>query len=345
MDDHKSGTSEKANIPGVFGVNTAGGDALFGSGEANGRGVVGTSIKRVGVEGFSDEGIAIYGSSRTGRAVVGVTESTTAVEGNSVSGIAVFGGSKSSTGVAGYSDTGMGVYGSGQKGGRGVVGVAKNASAVEGNSESGAGVWGSSQTGEGIHAETNSSTLAAIAGINLNKSGTGAAIYGKKEGSSGHAGFFDGNLHVTGNMTSAGDICLTGADCAEDFDVFKAESIDPGTVMIVGKEGALHQSYRAYDRRVAGVISGAGDYRPGLVLDKQQEATNRKPVALVGKVFVKVNADYAPIEVGDLLTTSDTLGHAMKASDPTKSFGSVIGKALRPLEAGQGLIPILIALQ
>jgi hypothetical protein len=66
---------------------------------------------------------------------------------------------------------------------------------------------------------------------------------------------------------------------------------------------------------------------------------------MMGKVYCKADAQYSSIEVGDLLTTSPTPGHAMKASDPLKSFGSVIGKALRPLTAGQGLIPILIALQ
>jgi hypothetical protein len=35
----------------------------------------------------------------------------------------------------------------------------------------------------------------------------------------------------------------------------------------------------------------------------------------------------------------------MKATKPSKAFGAVIGKALRPLKDGQGLIPILIALQ
>jgi hypothetical protein len=62
-------------------------------------------------------------------------------------------------------------------------------------------------------------------------------------------------------------------------------------------------------------------------------------------VYCKVDAQYSPIEVGDLLTTSPTPGHAMKADDPLKAFGTVIGKALRPLSEGQGLIPILIALQ
>jgi hypothetical protein len=49
--------------------------------------------------------------------------------------------------------------------------------------------------------------------------------------------------------------------------------------------------------------------------------------------------------VGDLLTTSPTPGYAMKADDPFKAFGAVIGKALRPLKEAQGLVPILIALQ
>jgi hypothetical protein len=115
--------------------------------------------------------------------------------------------------------------------------------------------------------------------------------------------------------------------------------------MVLGHEGALFESQQAYDKRVAGVISGAGDYKPGIVLDKRQTQGNRQPVALLGKVFCKVDAQYGAIEVGDLLTTSPTPGHAMKTSDPFKAFGAVIGKALRPLGEGQGLIPVLIALQ
>jgi hypothetical protein len=80
-------------------------------------------------------------------------------------------------------------------------------------------------------------------------------------------------------------------------------------------------------------------------LDKQQSQANRLPVALLGKVYCKVDARYAPVEIGDSLISSPTPGHAMKAQDPQKAFGAVIGKALRPLEAGEGLIPILVALQ
>jgi hypothetical protein len=93
------------------------------------------------------------------------------------------------------------------------------------------------------------------------------------------------------------------------------------------------------------VISGAGDFKPGLVLDKQDSEANRQPVALMGKVFCKVDADFGPIEIGDLLTTSSTPGHAMKAVDAAQAFGTVIGKALRALPTGRGEIPILVSLQ
>jgi len=84
--------------------------------------------------------------------------------------------------------------------------------------------------------------------------------------------------------------------------------VDPGTVMVLGNEGALSESQQAYDKRVAGVISGAGGYKPGIVLDKQQTSGNRQPIALMGKVFCKVDAQFGAIEVGDLLTTSPTPG-------------------------------------
>jgi hypothetical protein len=45
------------------------------------------------------------------------------------------------------------------------------------------------------------------------------------------------------------------------------------------------------------------------------------------------------------LTTSPTPGHAMKAVDALKAFGAVIGKALKPLDRGVDMIPILVTLQ
>lgn len=147
-------------------------------------------------------------------------------------------------------------------------------------------------------------------------------------------------IHLDGQ---SGDIKLYGADCAEEFEV--AESVDPGVVMVINDQGRLRASDSAYDRRVAGVVAGAGDLHPGIVLGHTDENAGRQPIALSGRTYCKVDAQFGAIAVGDLLTTSPTRGHAMKASDPAHAFGAVIGKALRPLPNGQGLIPILIALQ
>jgi hypothetical protein len=46
-----------------------------------------------------------------------------------------------------------------------------------------------------------------------------------------------------------------------------------------------------------------------------------------------------------MLTTSSTPGHAMRATDPGRAFGAVIGKALGSLPSGRGLVPVLVALQ
>ncbi|HXD29526.1 MAG TPA: hypothetical protein VN643_00315 [Pyrinomonadaceae bacterium] len=152
----------------------------------------------------------------------------------------------------------------------------------------------------------------------------------------------DTKIHLDGE---AGDITLKNNDCAEDFDLFESKALQPGTVVVLDDEGAIRQSQKAYDRRVAGVLSGAGSAKPALVLDRRPSTKMRQPVALLGKVYCNVDAQYSPIDVGDLLTTSPTPGHAMKADDPARAFGAVIGKALLPLSSGQGLIPILVALQ
>ncbi len=152
-------------------------------------------------------------------------------------------------------------------------------------------------------------------------------------------------LHVIGDMIVSGDILLAGADYAEEFDTLEPEKSDPGSVMIVEESGAVRVSDRAYDGRVAGVVSGGGGYRPAVILDHQDAREARRPLALMGKVYCKVDAGYSPIAVGDLLTTSATPGHAMKATDRVKAFGAIIGKALQPLQSGCGLVPILVALQ
>jgi hypothetical protein len=152
------------------------------------------------------------------------------------------------------------------------------------------------------------------------------------------AGLFEGDVEVTG------DIRLANADCAEDFTVSGALQVEPGTVMVLDGNGTVTPSAQAFDTRVAGVVSGAGAYRPALVLDRQAGAPHRQPLALMGKEFCKVDASFGAIAAGDLLTSSPTPGHAMKVSDRTEAVGALVGKALGPLASGCGLIPILVTL-
>ncbi len=278
-------------------------------------------------------GVVGYSSATGHNGVAGVNE-----EGN---GNGVYGRSKRASGVYGESAEFNGILGISKSNGHsGVAGVHD-----EGH---GFGVYGRCNAGEGVHGETQSTSNGGVVGLNLNPSSTlaGAGVYGESRGGGAGvygkgrlAGFFEGDVEVTG------DIRLANADCAEDFDIADVGLIEPGTVMVLGDDEALHPSLQPYDRRVAGVVSGAGNYRPGIVLDSCPSRSNRQPIALLGKVFCKVDAQFGPIGVGDLLTTSPTAGHAMRVDDPFKAFGAVIGKALRPFKEGQGLIPILIALQ
>ncbi|MDH3203423.1 MAG: hypothetical protein OEL81_01940 [Nitrosopumilus sp.] len=144
---------------------------------------------------------------------------------------------------------------------------------------------------------------------------------------------------------NTGDIRLSGADCAEEFDIASSNNVEPGMVLVINDDGKLCPCNEPFDKRVAGVVSGANGYYPGMILDKQYQDQERVPVALVGKTYCKVDANYSSVSTGDLLTTSSTIGHAMKVNDPVSAYGSVIGKALKSLDKGCDLIPILISLQ
>ncbi|MEM7189653.1 MAG: hypothetical protein AAF439_08580 [Pseudomonadota bacterium] len=149
-------------------------------------------------------------------------------------------------------------------------------------------------------------------------------------------------IHLNGD---AGDIILRNADCAEEFTVAASQDASPGNVMVLGPEGLLVPCDTPFDKRAVGVVSGADLYKPGIVLDRQDDVENRHPIALMGKVCVRVSDENGPIEIGDLLTTASKTGHAMAAGNDPRAFGSVIGKALQRHESGDGMIAIVISLQ
>ena len=164
----------------------------------------------------------------------------------------------------------------------------------------------------------------------------------------------DGNLLVTVKALQI----TGGADLAENFDV-RAETATTGANqikmtkmagMVVSIDpknaGKLTLSNRAYDRRVAGVISGAGGVEPGMMMgQKGTLADGKHPVALTGRVYVWVDATRGAIKPGDLLTTSATPGHAMKVTNSAQAQGAIIGKAMTGLKSGKGLALVLVTLQ
>ena len=138
-----------------------------------------------------------------------------------------------------------------------------------------------------------------------------------------------------------------GADIAEPFSITNPNQISKGSVLIIDEEnsGQLKLSEKAYDYRVAGVVSGAGGINPGISLKQEGMVDGGKQIALAGRVYVRAEATKNPIKPGDLLTTSSIPGYAMKAMDREKAFGSVIGKAMTSLPDGEGLVLAIIALQ
>ena len=139
-----------------------------------------------------------------------------------------------------------------------------------------------------------------------------------------------------------------GADLAEPFVIASTDVILPGSVVSIdpAHPGQLRVASSAYDRTVAGIISGAGGVKPGILLTQTgSEADGDYPVALTGRVYAWADAAGGPIIPGDLLTTSDTPGHVMKVNDHTRAQGAVIGKAMSSLDEGRGLVLVLVALQ
>jgi hypothetical protein len=138
---------------------------------------------------------------------------------------------------------------------------------------------------------------------------------------------------------------ITGADLAERFPV--SDKVQPGHVVEIDPDnpGQLRLSCGAYSRRVAGVVSGAGDLPVGAILGNLLGQDSAPPIALSGRVWVYCDASEHPIESGDLLTTSDWPGHAAKALDFPRAQGAIIGKAMTALDSGQGLVLVLVNLQ
>lgn len=152
-------------------------------------------------------------------------------------------------------------------------------------------------------------------------------------------------LDVQGSLNVSGNISAKYQDVAEW--VPSVQKLQAGTVVVldVGRTNHVVASASAYDTKVAGVVS----LEPGVILGVGGD--DKLKVATTGRVKVRVDASRGAIKVGDLLVTSEVEGMAMKSvavdlgGVSIHRPGTIIGKALEPLEKGTGEILVLLSLQ
>ena len=277
-------------------------------------------------------------------------------------------GSADNVGVQGmtYDPNGIGVYGyHGGSGGDtpGVYGTTDSpdnlAAGVKGEATATSGgftvgVMGLSHTplGCGVYGKADTG-VGAMGGYFLSESPGGKGVMAIATDADGYAGYFDGRGHFTSDLNVEGTARVDvlqidgGADLSENFAV--DGGAEPGIVVVIDSDhpGALRTSSSAYDRRVAGIISGAGGVRTGMLMSQAGSvADGDHPVALAGRVYCWCDASSGAIEPGDMLTTSDTPGHAMKVTNYARAQGAIIGKAMTSLSQGEtGLVLVLANLQ
>src|SRR5690606_24196958 len=138
-------------------------------------------------------------------------------------------------------------------------------------------------------------------------------------------------LHVNGTMRTNVLRITGGSDLAERFDIADLGAIEPQPGMVVSIDpaspGRLTLSQSAYDRSVAGIISGGNGVNTGMLMGQEGSiADGRHPVALTGRVYALADTSMGAITPGDLLTTSDRPGHARRVDDPARAQGAILGK-------------------
>jgi len=159
-----------------------------------------------------------------------------------------------------------------------------------------------------------------------------------------------------GQVQSNAGFTTLGADFAELIEADESvspetESYQPGDVLVISPEtGKLRKSNKPYSTLVAGIYSTKAAFLGNQGIADETSA-RMLPVALVGVVPTKVNAENGAIHPGDLLTTSSTPGYAMRASPvvvrgvKVYRTGTIVGKALEPLKNGKGVIKVLVTLR
>ena len=313
-----SGGSECGNH-GVYGQT--GGDWCWSSG------VYGKATKdhALGVTGWNTAaGDGVLGVSAAGDGVRGTTDAgnKSGVYGHSTDGFGITGRSANSIGVQGFSTNGL-----------------------AGNFRGGlAGLYAKSE-GDGYAAGFYNNTTAANeeykSTIWLVNGGSGDLIWAAGGGSE-----LDFRVTAGGHVYSDQGFDTPASDFAELISVEgEKDAYEPGDVLVISEnmDRAVRLSSTPYSTAVVGIYSTQPGFLGGSADEGEPNRIDGIPVAISGIVPCKVSAESGPIHRGDLLTTSSTPGHAMKATE--SKLGAILGKAFGELESGTGVIYVLVTLQ
>jgi hypothetical protein len=185
--------------------------------------------------------------------------------------------------------------------------------------------------------------------VRLSANGTGGGLLQLTKGDGTTSITLDADVSGEGRITTQVLQITGGSDLSEQFDITAIHNeLKAGMIVSIDPEapGQLVTSSRAYDKTVAGIVSGAGGVKTGMLMGQRgTPADGKHPVALTGRVYCWVDADQGAIRPGDLITTSDLPGYGMKVQDHQKAQGATIGKAMTKLENGKGLVLVLVSLQ
>ncbi len=187
--------------------------------------------------------------------------------------------------------------------------------------------------------------------LQIDSDSTTAGGYIQLYDSAGHATItLDGETGGDGRITTQELAITGGSDLSEQFDINAPKTpVEAGMLVSIDPQnpGKLIPSDEPYDRKVAGIVSGAGGVKPGMMMGQNGTIANGEyPVALSGRVYALADtSEGGEIKPGDLLTTSRIPGYAMKATDAEKRSGAVIGKAMTSLKTKKGLVLVLVSLQ
>lgn len=197
---------------------------------------------------------------------------------------------------------------------------------------------------------TNASTAAGV-GAYIETNGSDSGLVITQLGSSGARDFFkcfdatfnvkarlayNGNLYLDGSVSSpAGDIAESFV-CDEDPNTFGAGDVlalQPAGEAGEGKVGFAAQAYSPH-------VLGVYPTKPAMRL--RAELEHAIPVGLVGVIPTRVCDEGGMIRIGDLLVTSSTPGHAMKADPDRIKPGMILGRAMANQQAPTEVIDVLV---